>query len=290
MNKTMKRSLATIVLSAALLTTASFPAWAADGLNLAAVAAANTNISYTLTDKIEVEIKSILNEHESDSTKLGAVIRIRNTSGKISRVPDFELRVRMADGVEYTLQPSAKNPKSIQPKSQQELSYLTTVERSDDVALTDLSFVDVDLEVYPKEETTLLTVAVDSGIVWNGSDSTITKPTAILKWGEAFTLPSLRSSLGFIPVDIHKEITAKGVSTVVQIQVVNPTKERQTVPNFGIDGKTENNVYSGSRAEASVMLDPGEKKYIHIVIPTDLDTEFTSLNVVTPESFATAIG
>ena len=290
MNKTMKRSLATIVLSAALLTTASFPAWAADGLNLAAVAAANTNISYTLTDKIEVEIKSILNEHESDSTKLGAVIRIRNTSGKISRVPDFELRVRMADGVEYTLQPSAKNPKSIQPKSQQELSYLTTVERSDDVALTDLSFVDVDLEVYPKEETTLLTVAVDSGIVWNGSDSTITKPTAILKWGEAFTLPSLRSSLGFIPVDIHKEITAKGVSTVVQIQVVNPTKERQTVPNFGIDGKTENNVYSGSRAEASVMLDPGEKKYIHIVIPTDLDTEFTSLNVVTPESFATASG
>ncbi|NOU85075.1 hypothetical protein GC102_04680 [Paenibacillus sp. LMG 31460] len=290
MNKTMKRSLATIVLSAALLTTASFPAWAADGLNLTAAAAANTSISYTLKDKIEVEIKSMLNEHESDSTKLGAVIRIRNTSGKISRVPDFELRVRMADGTEYTLQPSAKNPKSIQPKSQQELSYLTTVERSDDVALSDLSFVDVDLEVYPKEETTLLTVAVDSGIVWNGSDSTITKPTAILKWGEAFTLPILRSSLGFIPVDIHKEITAKGVSTVVQIQVVNPTKERQTVPNFGIDGKTENNVYSGSRAEASVMLDPGEKKYIHIVIPTDLDTEFTSLNVVTPESFATATG
>lgn len=290
MNKTMKRSLATLVLSAALLTTASFPAWAAEGLSGAVIAETNANTSYTLTDKIEVEIKSILNEHESDSTKLGTVIRIRNTSGKITRVPDFELRVRMADGIEYTLQPSAKNPKSIQPKSQQELSYLTTVERSDDVALTDLSFMDVDLEVYPKEETTLLTVPVDAGIVWNGSDSTITKPSAILKWGEAFTLPSLRSSLGFIPVDIHKEITAKGVSTVVQIQVVNPTEERQAVPNFGIDGKTENNVYSGSRAEASVILDPGEKKYIHIVIPTDLDTEFTSLNVVTPESFATATG
>ncbi|MGO4271527.1 hypothetical protein AB4Z22_17055, partial [Paenibacillus sp. TAF58] len=158
MNKTMKRSLATIVLTAALLTTASFPAWAADDLNLAAAAAAaNTNISYALKDKIEVEIKSMLNEHESDSTKLGAVIRIKNTSGKISRVPDFELRVRMADGIEYTLQPSAKNPKSIQPKSQQELSYLTTVDRTDDVALTDLSFVDVNLEVYPKAETTLLT-------------------------------------------------------------------------------------------------------------------------------------
>ncbi|SDM92104.1 hypothetical protein SAMN04487897_101488 [Paenibacillus sp. yr247] len=290
MNKTMNKSLVTIVLTAALLTTASFPAWAADGLSGVVVAGTSAITSYTLTDKIEVEIKSILNNHESDSTKLGAVIRVRNTSGNVTRVPDFELRVRMADGIEYTLQPSATNPKSIQPKSQQELSYLTTVERSDDVALTDLSFVDVDLEVYPKEETTLLTVPVDAGLVWNGSDSTITKPSAILKWGEAFTLPSLRSSLGFLPVDIHKEITAKGVSTVVQIQVLNPTKERQTVPNFGIDGKTDNNVYSGSRAETSVILDPGEKKYIHVVIPTELDTEFTSLNVVTPENFATAIG
>jgi hypothetical protein len=289
-NKKMKRSIATFMLTTALLTTASIPAWAAGGSSLAVIAGASAITSYTLTDKIEVEIKSILNEHESDSTKLGAVIYVRNTTGKVTRVPDFELRVRMEDGIEYTLQPSAKNPKSIQPKSQQELSYLTVVERSDDIALTDLSFVDVDLEVYPKEETTLLTVPADAGVVWNGSDSKITKPSAILKWGEAFTLPSLHSPIGFIPVDIHKEITAKGVSTVVQIQVVNPTKERQTVPNFGIDGKTESNVYSGSRAEESVVLDPGEKRYIHIVIPTDLDTEFTSLNVVTPESFATAIG
>ncbi|OPH47557.1 hypothetical protein BC351_10190 [Paenibacillus ferrarius] len=290
MKKTMKRSLATIILSTALLTTASFPAWAAEGSNLAAFAATNAVTSYTLTDKVEVEIKSILNEHESDSTKLGAVIRVRNTSGKITRVPDFELRVHMADGTDYTLQPSAKNVKSIQPKSQQELSYLTVVDGGDDAALTDLSFVDVDLEVYPKKETTLLAVKVDGSNVWNGSDSSITKPAAILKWGEAFALPSLRSPLGFIPIDIHKEITAKGVSTVVQIQVVNPTKERQNVPNFGIDGKTEDRVYSGSRAEASVTLEPGEKKYIHIVIPTDLDTEFTSLNVVTPEVFSVAAG
>jgi LEA14-like dessication related protein len=289
-NIKMKRSLATLVLSAVLLSTASLPAWAADGQNLAALAAASTNVNYTLSNKIEVEIKSILNEHESDSTKLGTVIRIRNTSDKITRVPDFELRVLMADGIEYALQPSAKNPKSIQPKSQLELSYLSIVERSDDVDLTSLNFIDVDMDVYPKVETTLLTIPVDAGIVWNGSDSTITKSSAILKWGEAFTLPSSRSPLGFIPVDIHKDITVKGVSTVVQMQVVNATKERQTVPNFGIDGKSESKVYSGSRAEAAVTLDPGEKRYIHIVIPTDLDTEFTSLNVVTPESFAASLG
>lgn len=286
----MKRSLATIVLSAALLTTASFPAWAEEGVSSAVFAQTSTNTSYALTDQVEVEIKSILNEHESNSTKLGAVIRIKNTSGKVTRVPDFEMRVSMADGTVYTLQSSAKNPKSIQPKSQQELSYLSTVERSDDAELSELSFVDVDMEVYPKKETTLLSVPVDAALVWNGSDSTITKATALLKWGEAFTLPSLRSPIGFIPVDIHKEITAKGVSTVVQIQVVNPTKERQTVPNFGIDGKTESTVYSGNRAETSVVLDPGEKKYIHVVIPTDLDTEFTSLNVVSPESFFAAMG
>lgn len=290
MNKKMKRSLATIVLSAALLTTASVPAWAAEGVSSVVSMETNTITSYSLTDKVEVEIKSILNDHESDTTKLGAVIRVRNTTGKVTRVPDYELRVRMNDGIEYTLQPSAKNPKSIQPKSQQELSYMTTVERTDDAELTDLSFIDVDLEVYPKKETTLLSVPVDAALVWNGSDSEITQSSALLKWGEAFSLPSLRSPLGFIPVDIHKEITAKGVSTVVQIQVVNPTKERQTVPNFGIDGKTEDSVYSGSRAEAAVTLDPGEKKYIHVVIPTDLDTEFASLNVVTPESFFAAAG
>lgn len=286
----MKRSLATLVVSAVLLSTASLPAWAADSQNLAAQAAASTNVSYTLSNKIEVEIKSMLNEHESDSTKLGTVIRIRNTTDKITRVPDFELRVLMADGIEYTLQPSAKNPKSIQPKSQLELSYLSIVERSDDVDLSSLNFIEVDMDVYPKVETTLLSIPVDADIVWNGSDSTITKSSAIVKWGEAFTLPSLRSTLGFIPVDIHKEITAKGVSTVVQMQVVNSTKERQTVPNFGIDGKSASKVYSGNRAEATVTLDPGEKRYIHIVIPTDLDTEFTSLNVVTPESFAGPMG
>ncbi|UKS30233.1 hypothetical protein LOZ80_15345 [Paenibacillus sp. HWE-109] len=290
MKKTMKRSLATIILSTALLTTASLPAWAAEGSSTTVIAASNVITSYTLTDKIEVEIKSILNEHQSDSTKLGAVIRIKNTSGKVTRVPDFELRVHTAEGIDYTLQPSAKNAKSVQPKSQQELSYMTVVDGGEDVALTLLNFIDVDLEVYPKKETTLLAVTVDENNVWNGSDSNITKTSAILKWGEAFTLPSLRSPLGFIPVDIHKEITAKGVSTVVQIQVVNPTKERQTVPNFGIDGKTEGSVYSGSRAESSVSLDPGEKKYIHVVIPTDLDTEFTSLNVVTPEVFSVALG
>ncbi|NQX61618.1 hypothetical protein [Paenibacillus qinlingensis] len=290
MNMKMKRSLATLVLSAVLLSAASLPAWAADGQNLEALTATSTNVSYALSNKIEIEIKSMLNEHESDRAKLGTVIRMRNTSDKITRVPDFELRVMMADGIEYTLQPSAKNPKSIQPKSQLELSYLSIVDRSDDVDLTSLNFIDVNMDVYPKEETTLLTIPVAAGMVWNGSDSTIINSSAILKWGEAFTLPSLRSPLGFIPVDIHKEITVKGVSTVVQIQVVNPTKERQTVPNFGIDGKSESKVYSGSRAESAVTLDPGEKKYIHIVIPTDLDTEFTSLNVATPESFAVATG
>ncbi|MEW9698033.1 hypothetical protein [Paenibacillus sp. SI8] len=288
MNKTMKKTLTTIALTAALFTTASLPAWAAEVPSTVSTAAAVA--SYNLKDAIDVEIKSILNEHDSDKTKLGAVIRIKNTSGKVTRVPDYELRVRMADGVEYTLEPSSKNPKSIQPKSQQELSYLSTVDRSDDAALSEISFVDVDLEVYPKKETTLLTVAADSSMVWNGSNSTITNQSSILKWGEPFALPSLHSPIQFVPVDIHKEITAKGVSTVVQIQALNPTTERQTVPSFGIDGKTESSVYSGNRAEASVTLDPGEKKFVHVVIPSDLDTEFSSLNVVTPEKFATANG
>ncbi|UJF35179.1 hypothetical protein [Paenibacillus hexagrammi] len=290
MNKTMKKSLTTLVLSAALLTSAAYPAWASEPAASEAPIAAQAVASYPLSGSIEVELKSLLNEHESDSTKLGAVIRLKNTGSKLTRVPDFELRVRTADGVEYTLEPSSKNPKAVKGKSEQELSYLSTVDRIDDVTLTDISWVDVDLEVYPKKETTLLTLPLDPSMVWNGVDSTITNQGAILKWGEPFTLPSLHSSIVFRPIDIHKEITAKGVSTVVQIQAENPTDERQNVPNFAIDGKTESSVYSGSRAESSVTLEAGEKKYVHVVIPTDLDTEFTSLNVVTPEKFATAAG
>ncbi|MFC5450135.1 hypothetical protein [Paenibacillus aestuarii] len=289
MNKKMKRTLATLAISTAMFSTAAIPAWASEAASVVSTAAAST-VSYTLTDSLQVEVKSLFKEHNSDSTKLGAVIRMKNTSGKVTRVPDYELRIRTADGVDYVLKPSTKNPKAIQPKSDQELSYMSTVDGADDVAIASISFVDVDLDVYPKQETNMLTITADADMVWNGSDSNVTKSSALLKWGESFTLPSLHSPIQFVPVDIHKEITTKGVNMVVQIQAVNPTNERQTVPSFGIDGKTDSKVYPGNRAESKVTLEAGEKKYVHIVIPTELDTEFNSLNVVTEENFASASG
>jgi len=285
-NHTWKQTITTVALSAALLTAAAAPAWAADPAPVAGTAV----VRYALTDSIDVELKSLFNDRTGDTTRLGAVVRMRNTAGKLQRVPDFELRVLTADGVSYTLQPSARNARAIQPKTVQELSYLATVDRADEVDVTELNWIDVDTDVYPKRETVLLRLPVDPETVWNGANSTIASRTAIRKWGETFTLDALRSPVVLRPVDLHQEVTAKGVTTVVQLEASNPTKARQLVPDFGLDGKAADKVYSGSRAEASVSLEAGEKKYVHVVIPSELDTAFTSLTVVTPETFSDADG
>ncbi|MCD1261662.1 hypothetical protein B5M42_022925 [Paenibacillus athensensis] len=282
MNHTWKKTITTAVLSAALLTVVAAPAWAANP----APAAGASVVRYALTDSMDVELKSLFNDRTGDTSRLGAVVRMRNTAGKLQRVPDVELRVLTADGVSYTLQPSSRNVRAIQPKAVQELSYLATVDRMDEVDVTELNWVDVDTDVYPKRETVLLKLAVGPDQVWNGANSVVTNVTAIRKWGEAFTLDALRSPVVLRPVDLHQEVTAKGVATVVQLEASNPTKERQLVPAFGLDGQADGKVYTGSRAEASVSLEAGEKKYVHVVMPTELDTALTSLTVVTPETFS----
>lgn len=282
MKITWKQSIASVTLSVALLTAAT-PVWASD---TAALIAAPI-VSYALTDSIDVEIKSLLNEHTGDGTQLGAVVRIKNTTSKVTRVPEYELRVRTVEGTEYTLKPSVKNAASIQPKAQLELSYLSVIDRTDDIQLSAIAWVDVDWYVYPKKETEVLALPIDSLSSWRGSGTVITDQAALKKWGEAFGLPSFRSSIEYRTVDIHREVTDKGPQSVVQIEATNPTDERLTIPVFTIDGTTDGRVFSGTRAEDSVLLEPGEKEYLHFLIPTDLDTELTGLNIVTPEKFAT---
>jgi hypothetical protein len=280
-----KKTMASIALSAALLTMAT-PVWASDAATQTISKSPIAN--YSLTDSITAEIKSIINEQTGEGTRLGAVVRLTNSSSKITRVPDYELRLRTADGIEYSLQPSVKNAKSLQPKATLELSYMSVIDRTDDISLTEINWLDVDMYVYPKKETYVLSVPVNANTAWNGSDTVITDQTAIKKWGEAFTIPSLNSPLVYKTVDIHQDTTDKGSVTTVQLEASNPTDERQTVPGFTLDGITEHGVYSGQRAESKVTLEPGEKKYVHILIPTELDSELTSLHLLTPEKFATA--
>jgi hypothetical protein len=285
MNRSWKKTAAAALLSALLLTTA-YPVWASDPVSGEGTPVAQSaQIRYSLNPSIEVEIKSILNESTLEGTKLGAVIRMHNTSSKVTRVPEYELRVRTADGVEYTLQPSSKNAKSLQPKAQQELSYLTIIDQSEETELSQISWVDVDMYVYPKKETTLLTLPVDTSNSWKGSNSVITNQTAIFKWGEAFTLPVLSSPIVYRTKDIHLEFVDKKPVSIVQIEASNPAKDRQTVPAFTMDGKTESQVFVGKRAEGAIILEPGEKQYLHMLIPIELGSSLNSLNVLTPEKF-----
>jgi hypothetical protein len=285
MNRSWKKTTVTTLLSAVLLTNA-YPVWASGTVSgEAAAVTQSAQISYSLNSSIDVEIKSILNESTLEGTKLGAVVRMHNTSSKITRVPEYELRLRTAAGIEYTLQSSSKNAKSLQPKAQQELSYLSVIDQSEEIQLSQISWVDVDMFAYPKKETTLLTLPVDTSNSWKGSDSLITNQTAIIKWGEAFTLPALNSTIVYRTKDIHLEFVDKKPVSVVQIEASNPAKERQTVPAFTMDGKTDSQIFVGKRAEGAIILEPGESQYLHMLIPTELGSSLNSLNVLTPEKF-----
>jgi hypothetical protein len=244
---------------------------------------------YQLTDQLEVEIKSILNERVLDGTRIGVVVRMKNNAAQVTRVPDtYELRVKTTDGIEYTLLPSATNPRSIQPKATQELSYMSVIDRYDTVSLSEINWTDVDVYVYPKKETVVLAVPVE-GQTWKGSDTVITDKSMLKKWGETFQVLPFISPLEYTPVGINREITAQGVTYVVKLLVKNPAEQRETVPEFNIDGRSENKVFSGKRAEqGAVTLEAKEQKYIHYVIDADLDAKLTSLNILTPEKFTQA--
>lgn len=253
-----------------------------------APAAASRLESYELTDKLQVQLKSLLNEKTADGVRLGAVVRMTNVSGSITRVPEYELRVKTADGVEYTLTPSSTNAKSVQPKATIELSYLSVVDRSDELALSELSWVDVDEYVYPKKETNVLTLPVASRS-WQGSDAAIDDPAAIKKWGESFTLDYEDSPLVYSAVDLTETTNGQGPVNVVKVLVQNPGTKKEAVPDFAIDGKTEQQTFAGQRVEqGTIYIEPGEKKYIHFAIPTTAGAKLASLNVVTTESFRQA--
>ncbi|TBL78210.1 hypothetical protein [Paenibacillus thalictri] len=246
---------------------------------------------YKLNEQLDVEVKSTLNEHVLNGTRIGVVVRVSNKAAQTVRVPDtYELRVKTAEGVEYTLQPSSANSKSIQPKTTQELSYMSVIDRSDNVTLSEINWTDVDVYAYPKAETLMLAIPVGER-QWRGGDTLITDKSMLKKWGNTFNILPYISPLEYKPVSINKEITSQGLSYVVQLLVSNPTGGRETVPDFNVDGKTSTKIFSGKRGEpGSIVLEAKEQKYIHYVINTDLDSVLSSLNVLTTETFAQGTG
>ncbi|KEQ27292.1 hypothetical protein [Paenibacillus tyrfis] len=283
MNNKLKKTVASVVITASIMST-GYSVLAAEPAG--SEPAAQAVVTYKLTDLLDVEVKGVLNERIQDGTRLGVVIRMKNNSTASTRVPDYELRVKTSEGVEYTLQPSASNVKSIQPKANTELSYMTVIDRTDTVNLAQVNWTDVDYYVYPKKETQIVAAPI-TGEIWKGGDTPITDPSAIKKWSDSFTIPTLTSPIQYTSAAINKESTEKGTVYVVQLLAYNPSNQRETIPVFTVDGKAAGKVFSGSQVEqGSIALEAKEEKYIHFAIPTDQDTILNSLNILTPEKFA----
>ncbi|MBP1156209.1 MULTISPECIES: hypothetical protein [unclassified Paenibacillus] len=283
MNHKLKKTVASVVITASIMST-GYSALAAEASEPAI--SAQKVATYKLTEALEVEVKSVLNERVQEGTRLGVVIRMKNNGNTVTRVPEYELRVKTSEGIQYTLQPSGVNAKAIQPKANTELSYMTVIDRTDSVSLTEVNWTDVDVYVYPKKET-LIAAAPIQGEAWKGIDTPITNPTAVKKWSESFVIPSVISPIQYTPVGINKESTIEGTFYVVQFLAYNPANKRESVPNFVVDGKTDGKIYSGKRVEQGIVaLEAKEQKYIHFAIPVDQDAVLTSINILTPETFA----
>lgn len=281
MKRTFKTTLTAAVLSVSLAVTA------VPTLVLAADAAVSEAQSvrgqYQLTSVVRADIKGVTDERTGDSTRIGAAVRLYNEGTRVTRVPDFELRARTVDGIEYTLKPSAGNAKAIQPKEKVDLSYMISIDGGVAGELAEIAWVEVDEYVYPKVETTVLAVPVQ-GLAWNGEDFEADQ-NALSAWGKPFRLPVLSETLQFTPVTLINEKTPQGPVTVVTLVAENTGNRTETVPNFRIDGRTDSKSYPGKRVEETVELKPGEKKYVHYGILTENNVTLSKLIVVTPETF-----
>lgn len=286
MNISCKRIALHAGLSLALLLSSgvSYANEAAD----APVPVVSQSINTPINDHISVQVRGVYNEKISDGVHLGAVIKMNNTSEETLRVPDHELRMTAANGVTYTLKPSMSNPGSIEPQSNEDLVYYKVVNKESDISLNELSLVDVNYDVYPKLETNLATVPIQS-VTWNGRSTSESSQGEAKQWGEVFTIPNLDSSLIYTPTQFTSNHTSDGMTYIVKLLVENPTNHKENIPNFGVDGKNEERIYKGKRLEAKFSsLEPGEKKYIYYSISTDMDVTLDSLNVLTTEAFTAA--
>jgi len=255
------------------------------------VIAANADLTpHKLTGQLKVGVKSVLNERTPAGTRVAAVVRLYNGGSGVAAIPEYQVRVSSSEGTLYTLEPSAANPRAVQPRETVELSYMVTVQRSDAFSLMNLSWVSVDEFVYPKKETVVLSVSVRD-LEWRGNGVTALKSESVFSWGQSFTLPVGSASIQYTPVQIMKQSTTEGLSTVVRLLAENKGASTEWIPEFTLTGKAGKRHYTAVRAEAGELsVAPGEQRYIHYLLPGDVPDPFSTLTVVTPESFKTANG
>ncbi|WP_028549823.1 hypothetical protein [Paenibacillus sp. UNC451MF] len=239
----------------------------------------------TLEGPLQVKINGLLSEHSISGTRIGVKVKMYNVSNDTVRVPDYEPRVAIGNGAKYVLKGSADNGVSVPPMSSIELGYMTQIDGGDELKPTDIVWIDVNKDVYPKVETTMLDVPV-SNLVWYGDQTLISDPNAIKAWGETFTIPSLDSSLTYTPIHLDTNFKDQTPVKVLKLLVQNPGITTESIPSFSLDGKSATLTYKGYRADQAVTtLDPGDKKYIYYAVPTDLDIQLNSVTISTSETY-----
>jgi hypothetical protein len=256
-----------------------------DGQTTAVTAAANNN---NLTAVIQTAVKSMsVDPTPSGSNRIAAVIRLYNSGSVKVRIPDYELRAKTKEGLEYKLAASSGNVKTLEPKEVAELVYVSEFESKASISVAGLSFVKIDEYSYPKIETNLLTLPLGSE-VWYGSDNGAAS-LKTLAWGQTFTIPGLNSQLTYTPAGFSMQHTDKGVTALITMLAENPGSGSETIPDFRIDARADKKKYTGKRTEeSSIELAVGEKKYIHYAIAMENNSSPSSLIVMTTDNFIAA--
>ncbi|WP_282936407.1 hypothetical protein [Paenibacillus sp. RC67] len=282
MQNHLKKALSAVIISSLALTFGGSVTLADEADTTAAI---DNRYPTTLNGPLQVKINGLLSEHSLNGTRIGVKIKMYNVSNGTVRVPDYEPRIATGNGAKYVLKGSADNAVSVPPMSSIELGYMTQVDGGDDLQLTDMVWIDVNKDVYPKVETTMLDVPV-SNLVWYGDQTQISDPNAIKAWGETFTIPSLDSSLTYTPIHLATNFKDQTPVKVLKLLVQNPGTKTEAIPSFSLDGKSTALTYKGTRADQTVTtLDPGDKKYIYYAVPTDLDTQLNSFTISTMETY-----
>jgi len=245
---------------------------------------------YILTSTLRAGVKTVLNERVPGGVRIGAVVRLYNTAYRAVSVPAYELRAVTADGVVYTLRPSADNPRLVQPREKTELSYMLHVSRTDAFALDRLAWVSVDEYVYPKKETTVLYMPV-SGLEWYGPSTVFTDVWRVKDWSSPFHIPGESADLIFTPVRLAERHTPQGTTAVLVMLARNTGNRTAWVPEFTVTGNTPLGHYPAELAERGpIAIEPGASRYLHFVMKLPAPEGWRSFTISTPESFTDASG
>ncbi|MCI3921365.1 hypothetical protein MO973_24670 [Paenibacillus sp. TRM 82003] len=289
MKKTWGKTAGVALLTAAMLTTGAGAATADTGTPAEAKAAAGTATQsvYKVNASLHSELKSLVTQRTATGVRVGAVVRLKNVTGSIARVPDYELHALTAEGISYKLDGSAGNARSIRPQAEVEVSYMADIDGLDALDVKSLQWVDVNKYVYPRTQKVVVEMP-SAGRAWTGI--TAEAPTGLSQatWGVPFTLEGLKSPLVYTPVAVSEQTTASmGMTTVIRVLVKNPSAFKQTVPALAIEGHDGKEAFAGLRAETGeIVLLPNEDTFIHLALPKKPDSKFTNVVLSTPESFA----